>query len=145
MITICILIFLYTIIGKSSGGMIDRIKDSELAQAAQSLLGRLKDYALRYGRVAVRPLLQLWFVLRDDNTSKKDKVLIYGALAYILIPADLVPRRLFRFIGMVDDLAVLGWLSKKVGELTTMEINRNVEDLLDEWFGRKAISIKLIN
>ncbi|MCI6493155.1 MAG: DUF1232 domain-containing protein [Bacteroidales bacterium] len=95
----------------------------------------IKEYARKAGRVAARPLLQWWYVMQDEKTSVMDKALIYGAIAYIIIPSDLLPRRVLHFIGVLDDVAVATWLTKKVSSMLTDQIRNAVEEKLDEWFG----------
>ena len=55
----------------------------------QELLDRMKEYAMKVGRVAVRPMLLLYYVMLSDETPRKDKLTIFGALAYIILPVDL--------------------------------------------------------
>jgi uncharacterized membrane protein YkvA (DUF1232 family) len=87
------------------------------------------------GRAAATPLLQLWYVLRDANTSTKDKVLIYAALVYTILPMDLIPRRVYRLLGVLDDGAAVLFVYKKIKDKITPEIMMKVEDTLNDWFG----------
>lgn len=73
--------------------------------------------------------------MKDDNTTTLEKAMIYGALAYIIIPNDLLPRHLFKFLGLVDDVAVATWVFNKIDSKITPQIKFDVENLLDEWFG----------
>ena len=57
------------------------------------LLKRMKSYAFKMGRVAARPVLLLYYVMRSEETPVKDKLTIFGALAYIILPIDLRCRR----------------------------------------------------
>jgi uncharacterized membrane protein YkvA (DUF1232 family) len=45
-------------------------------------------------------------LLRDRRVSKVDKLLVAGAIAYILMPLDLLPD-LIPFLGQVDDIYLL--------------------------------------
>ena len=55
----------------------------------QELWDRMKEYAMKVGRVAVRPMLLLYYVMLSDETPRKDKLTIFGTLAYIILPVDL--------------------------------------------------------
>jgi len=47
-----------------------------------------------------------WYTARDPQTPAKVKVTLIGALAYFVLPADLIPDFLAGF-GFTDDAAVL--------------------------------------
>lgn len=135
MITICILILLYSVLGKPVGALIEKIKEVDWQHHIEDAKDWIGRYAKKAGRAATRPLLQWWFVMADENTTAWEKALIFGAIAYIIIPGDLVPRRVFRFLGLVDDMAVVAWLFNKIDSKLTQEIKDAVEDILDDWFG----------
>jgi uncharacterized membrane protein YkvA (DUF1232 family) len=48
----------------------------------------------------------IWALLRDDRTPVGRKVLLGGALGYLILPADLIPDRI-PLIGGLDDLVVV--------------------------------------
>ena len=41
----------------------------------------IKTYTKKVGRVAARPVLLLYYVMKSEETPKKDKLTIFGALA----------------------------------------------------------------
>ena len=83
----------------------------------------------------LHPLLQFYYVMDDDNTSTLDRVLIYAAIIYTIIPIDFLPRSVFKFLGVLDDGVAMLYVYKKIKDKITPEINRKVEDTLNEWFG----------
>lgn len=135
MITICILILLYSVLGKPVGALVGKLKEVDWQRHIEDAKDCISRYSMKAGRAATRPLLQWWFVMADENTTTWEKALIYGAIAYIIIPGDLVPRRVFRFLGIVDDMAVAAWLYNKIDSKLTQEMKDAVEDILDDWFG----------
>lgn len=139
MITICILILLYSVLGKPVGALIEKLKEVDWQRHIEDAKDCISRYAKKAGRAATRPLLQWWFVMADENTTTWEKALIYGAIAYIIIPGDLVPRRVFRFLGIVDDMAVAAWLYDKIDSKLTQEIKDAVEAILDDWFGSPEV------
>ena len=53
-------------------------------------------------RSATRPVLELYFVLKASTTPTKDKAIIIAALAYQLLPSDLLSKKRFGIIGLLD-------------------------------------------
>lgn len=92
-------------------------------------------YALKAGRAASRPLLQFYYVMDDENTSNMDRVLIYGAIIYTISPVTLIPSAVYKLLGVLDEGAAMLYVYKKIKEKITPEINRKVENMLNEWFG----------
>lgn len=135
MVTICILILIFTIIGKPVGRLLERLNGVDWRGQCGNIGTVIRKYAIRAGRAAARPLLQFWFVMQDERTGILDKALIYGAIIYIVCPADLLPRTVLKWIGLIDDVAVAGWLYNKVKDKITDDIDAKVESQLNIWFG----------
>ena len=121
--------------GKDTTALQQRIKNLNLSGKIQSLMDKLRPWALKAGRVASRPLLQFYYVLNDPATSTLDRVLIYAAIIYTIVPADLVPRAAFKVLGVLDDGVAMLYVYKKIKNRITPAINAKVEDTLNEWFG----------
>ena len=73
--------------------------------------------------------------MEDENTSTLDRVLIYAAIIYTIIPMDFLPRSVFKFLGVLDDGVAMFFVYKKIKDKITPEINAKVDDTLNEWFG----------
>lgn len=121
--------------GKDTTALQQRIKNLDLSGKIQSLMDKLRPWALKAGRVASRPLLQFYYVLNDPATSTLDRALIYAAIIYTIVPADLVPRAAFKVLGVLDDGVAMLYVYKKIKNRITPAINAKVEDTLNEWFG----------
>lgn len=134
-ITLCILALVYSICGKQTDELFQKFKDVDWQRHIEDAKIWIGRYAKKVGRTASRPLLQWWFVMKDGSTTTLEKAMIYGALAYIIIPNDLVPRRVFRLMGIIDDVAVAAWVYDKIECKLTQDMKDAVEDILDEWFG----------
>jgi uncharacterized membrane protein YkvA (DUF1232 family) len=98
-------------------------------------MDKLRPWALKVGRAATRLMLQFYYVMDDDNTSTLDRVLIYAAIIYTIIPMDFLPSSVFKFLGILDDGVAILFVYKKIKDKITPEINAKVEDTLNEWFG----------
>ena len=135
LITISLLILVYLIMGKDISGLLEKVKNIDWRGKINALMDKLRPWALKAGRVATRPLLQFYYVMDDDNTSTLDRVLIYAAIIYTIIPMDFLPRSVFKFLGVLDDGVAMLYVYKKIKNRITPEINAKVEDTLNEWFG----------
>ena len=135
MTVICIMILAYLIMGKDISGLLEKVKNVDWRGKINALMDKLRPWALKAGRVATRPLLQFYYVMDDDSTSTLDRVLIYAAIIYTIIPMDFLPRSVFKFLGVLDDSVAMLYVYKKIKNRITSEINSKVEDTLNEWFG----------
>ena len=135
LITISLLILAYMVMGKDISGLLGKVKNIDWRGKINAIMDKLRPWALKAGRVATRPLLQFYYVMDDENTSTLDRVLIYAAIIYTIIPMDFLPRSVFKFLGILDDGVAMLYVYKKIKNKITPEINSKVEDTLNEWFG----------
>ena len=105
------------------------------------LIYKLRPWALKAGRVTTRPLLQFYYVMADEKTSILDRLLIYGAIVYTILPMDLLPKVIYKFLGIMDDGIAILFVYKKIKDKITPEIEVKVENILNDWFG---VEYKLI-
>ena len=61
--------------------------------------------------------------------------MIYAAILYTVTTIDIVPARIYRFLGLLDDGAAVFYVINKVNKKMTPAIENRVKDVLDEWFG----------
>ena len=142
LITTCILILAYMVMGKDVNPLLERVKNIDWRGKINSLMNKLRPWALKAGRAATRPLLQFYYVMDDDNTSTLDRVLIYAAIVYTILPMDLIPSVIYKFLGILDDGVAMLFVYKKIKDKITPKINAKVEDTLNEWFGVEYELIK---
>ncbi len=135
LISICILILVYNILGKDVKPLLERVNNMDWRANINALKERLRPWALKVGRATTRPLLQFYYVMDDDSTSMLDRVLIYGAIIYTILPVDLIPRAVYKFLGVLDDGVAILYVYKKIKDKITPEINVRVEGTLNAWFG----------
>ena len=117
LITISLLILAYLIMGKDIKPLLERVKNIDWRGKINALMDKLRPWALKAGRVTTRPLLQFYYVMDDDKTSTLDRVLIYAAIAYTILPMDLIPRAIYKFLGILDDGVALLYVYRKIKEL----------------------------
>ena len=132
---ICTLVLISCIKGKEVKHLLDRLKNVNWHDKINALIQRLYPWALKAGRRSARPILQFYYVLADEKTSTLDRALIYAAIAYTILPMDLVPSVVYKLLGIVDDSMAVLFVYKKVKKNITPEISAKVESTLNEWFG----------
>ena len=142
LITISLFILAYMIMGKDIKPLLERVKKIDWRGKINALMDKLRPWALKAGRVATRPLLQFYYVMDDETTSTLDRVLIYAAIVYTILPIDLVPSVVYKFLGILDDGFAMIYVYKKIKNRITPEIEAKVEDTLNEWFGVEYELIK---
>lgn len=135
MLTICLLILIGLYFKKPIENLLEKLKSVDWAQKFAALWQYMLPYAKKAGRVAVRPILQFYYVVTDSDTSTLDKALIYGCIAYVVLPYSLIPRVVYRFLGIMDEAAAVLFVYSKVKDKITPAIESKVESLLDAWFG----------
>lgn len=134
---ICITILAYMIMGKDIKRLLARVKNVDWRDKINRIYIKLQPYALKVGRVAARPLLQFYYVMKDEKTSTLDRILIYAAIFYTISPVSLIPSAVFKFIGVLDEGAAVLYVYKKIKGKITPEINAQVDETLDQWFGTR--------
>ena len=135
LIFISLLLLAHWIMGRDVSRDLDRFRKLDWKKDLNDLWSRIRPYAKKMGRTASRPILQFYYVLNDRNTSTLDRALIYGALIYVLFPIDILPRAVYRIIGVIDDGMAILYVYNKIKDRITPDINLKVEMTLDEWFG----------
>lgn len=95
---------------------------------------KIKENAKRYGRYASRQALLMYYVLKSDKTPSSAKVIIYGALAYLVLPINLISSKRHPILGWADEIAAVALAYRKGRQYVTPEIERQTEETLDKWF-----------
>ena len=135
---ICITILAYAIGGKDISKQLDKLKGVDWKAKSSDVFGKIGNYAKKAGRVATKPLLQLYYVLTMGETTTLEKALIVGAILYTVMPFSLISFKAHKILGMLDEgLAVL-YVIKKVQDKITPEIDAKVEETLNAWFGAQG-------
>lgn len=132
---ICIMILAYWIMGKNIDSLLERVKNVDWRAKINTLMDKLRPYALKAGRTATRPLLQFYYVMADEKTTTLDRALIYAAIIYTVSPVSLIPSVVYKLLGILDEGIAILYVYNKIKGKITPEINAKVEDTLNEWFG----------
>lgn len=134
---ICITILAYAIAGKDINKQLDKLKGVDWKAKSSDVFGKIGNYAKKAGRVATKPLLQLYYVLTMGETTTLEKALIVGAILYTIMPFSLISVKAHKILGMLDEGLAVVYVIKKVQNKITPEIDAKVEETLNAWFGNQ--------
>lgn len=95
---------------------------------------KVKDVAKVAGAKVIYYALLLYYTSMAKSTSSADKLMIFSALGYFILPVDLVPD-FIPGIGFTDDFAALFACYKTVKRNVTHEIRGKADVKMREWFG----------
>lgn len=98
------------------------------------LWNNIKTYAKKVGRVSARPAVLLYFVMTDENTPRSDKLAVGSALAYLVLPIDLISGKKHPILGRLDEASAIVMAYQKVKNRITPEIEHKADEVLDKWF-----------
>lgn len=91
------------------------------------------NWSKKAGRTATRHVLLMWYVMCSKETSRKDKWAIFGSLAYLILPIDIIDSKRLPIIGWLDEVASLAVLVQKMSKYITPEMESRADAQLDRW------------
>ena len=97
---------------------------------------KIKLFSRQAGREVIERALWLYYAAQQPNTPKWAKSVIYGALAYFVLPLDAIPD-LTPLVGFTDDLGALAAAPTMVTLYIDDEVKSLAADKLTLWFGDK--------
>ena len=100
-----------------------------------SFFSKVIKFAKKAGIKLIYLALLLFYTLDSDSLSFKDKITIYGALGYFILPIDLIPDSI-PVIGLSDDFSFLIFAYEKVKDNITDEIRTKAKNKLYSIFGQ---------
>jgi len=107
----------------------------DMKRLAQGVWSQVVAYGKKAGRAGARIVLLFFYTMQYGDLSMTDRALVYAGLVYIVVPHDLLPRKILKIFGIMDDIGVAAWIFKLISRSITPEIERKVEQTLDRWFG----------
>ena len=75
-----------------------------------------------------------------STTSYNSINLSCKSINNVLSPS-LVSKRVFRFLGLLDDSIAIAYVFNKIADKVTPEISTKVDATLDAWFGIEAVEV----
>ena len=90
---------------------------------------KMKNSVKRVGEEIAVMGIKSWLAMADSNTSVRHKAILGGALAYFVLPTDMVPDVLAG-VGFTDDMAALTLAANSVGNAITEEHEEQAREKL---------------
>lgn len=138
-ITIILTILVYSILERPVGWLVGQLGKVDWKKLAADAWDKIVHYSRKAGRSASRVVLRFYYALQEGGMSTLDKVLLYAGIFYIVIPGDLLPRKVLGLLGIIDDTAIAAWIYTRVRRCITAKVERKVEETLDGWFGPEIV------
>lgn len=101
----------------------------------RSFWQKLTRFAGKAGRELVEKALWLFYAAQRPDTPRWAKTVIYGALAYFILPFDAIPD-FIPAAGFSDDLASLAAALGLVAIYVNDDVKAQAASKLESWFGR---------
>lgn len=105
---------------------------------ASGFVEKISHIAKRAGAKLVYAALILYYTLQSKDVPLKDKVIIIGALGYLISPLDVIPDAI-PIAGLGDDVAVLLYVLRKIKGDLTDDVKKRAYDKLSKWFDEDEI------
>ncbi|EPS3430504.1 YkvA family protein [Vibrio alginolyticus] len=90
---------------------------------------KMKNSVKKAGEEIAVMGIKSWLAMADSNTSVRHKAILGGALAYFVLPTDMVPDVLAG-VGFTDDMAALTLAANSVGNAITDEHEERAREKL---------------
>ncbi|MHA2782216.1 YkvA family protein [Vibrio harveyi] len=90
---------------------------------------KMKNSVKKAGQEIAVMGIKSWLAMADSNTSVRHKAILGGALAYFVLPTDMVPDVLAG-VGFTDDMAALTLAANSVGNAITDEHEEQAREKL---------------
>jgi len=113
----------------------DVVLDAEFDDRA--FWNKVRRYARSAGYELLEKALWLYFATQSPDTPGWARSVIYGALAYFVLPFDAIPD-LLPVTGFTDDLGALAAALVSVAPYIDDEVKQRTDATLRRWFGSRA-------
>lgn len=100
----------------------------------QGFWDKLKNFAVKAGSEVVEKALCLYYAAQQPSTPAWAKTVIYGALAYFILPIDAIPD-FIPIAGYTDDLGALATAIVTVSMYVTEDVKEQARLKKQQWFG----------
>ena len=98
-----------------------------------SFWDKIKKFAKQAGKEVIEKSLWLYYATQEPETPAWAKTVIYGALAYFILPADAIPDTI-PAVGFIDDLGALAAAVSTVALYINDTVKEKAAKKLSVWF-----------
>ena len=103
----------------------------------EKFLTKLKHFGGGLGYKAMHGAATLYYALKSPEMPKSNKLIIFGALGYFILPIDLVTDFL-PLVGLADDTFVIIAALTKVYTSISDDMKDDAHHLLEKIYGKRA-------
>lgn len=116
-----------------------KINDETLKQYQDSynedgLLKKMGGNFKKIGLELMYKAAQLYYVLKKDEVPASVKVVIMGALGYLISPIDFIPD-MIPVLGYTDDAAAIAYALWQAQQYVDEDVKKESRVMLAKWFG----------
>lgn len=115
------------------------VSSQQSDKSSSGLFTKMAKLAGKAGRPLIEKALYLFFAVQHPKTPAWARRVIYGALAYLVLPTDAIPDVL-PAVGFTDDFTVIAAALATVSYYITPEIKEQARAKLLKWFGQEIQS-----
>ena len=112
--------------------LISRIKKTEGNYTDEKFWDKMKSFGKQAGKKTVYYSLLLYYAAKSPAVPRSSKMIMIGALSYLIFPMDLIPD-FIPVVGLADDAAVVVAAVYKVFSHIDDDIKNKAKDKLS-WF-----------
>lgn len=113
--------------------LFNNIDYQRIANQAGIILNHIRKQAANGTKETTKMMLELYYVMLSDNTSKFNKLIIGAALAYQFLPNDFLSKEDYGILGYLDNATILYVAYKRTKKCVTPEISKKVEGTMSSW------------
>lgn len=95
---------------------------------------KVKKYGKQAGKQTLYYSLLLYYTAKSSTVPKSSKMIVIGALSYLIFPADLIPD-FIPVVGLVDDASVVAAAVVKIVQHIDEDIKQKAKKKLYKYFG----------
>ncbi|MDS9471811.1 YkvA family protein [Sporosarcina pasteurii] len=115
------------------------IKHKEDQATDEQFWDKLMKFGKRIGEKTVYYSLLLYYTAKSPSVPKSSKMIIVGALSYLIFPVDVIPD-FIPVVGLADDSAVIAAAVYKVFSHIDDSIKNQAKEKLTTIFGETSDS-----
>ena len=102
-----------------------------ITNQAGIIFNHIRKQAANGTKETTKMMLELYYVMLSDNTSKFNKLIIGAALAYQFLPNDFLSKEDYGILGYLDNATILYVAYKRTRKCVTPEISKKVEETMN--------------
>ena len=95
---------------------------------------KVKKYGKQVGKQTIYYSLLLFYTAKSPTVPKSSKMIVVGALSYLIFPVDLIPD-FIPAVGLVDDASVIAAAVFKIVQHIDDDVKQQAQQQLVKLFG----------